>query len=67
MVEMQFKNEQLQCKSLESNSFLLKKSLNPGVLELAQDMYMFGKLIIEKMAVVREVDTYWLFDPIKVP
>ena len=37
------------------------------MLELAKDMYMFGNFIIEKMAVVREVDTRLLFDPIKVP
>ena len=67
MVEMQFKNEQLQCKSLENNSFLLKNSYQPGVLELAQDMYIFEKLIIKKMAVLRQVDTYdHVYDPIKV-
>ena len=55
MIEVIVENEQFRF-NIEDNSLLLKKYGLEFVVELAEGLYMMGKLIISNMTVVREVN-----------
>ena len=67
MLEIIVKNGQLHF-NIEDNSLLLKKYGLAFVVELAEGLYMMGKLIISNMTVVREVNIdISMGDAMKVP